>query len=77
MLKFLKKDRWSPYFAGIMIAILSASSFFLLDKMLGTTTTIVRLAAAVWNVIDPNHLSNNAYYMKYLNNYTRFVLYIN
>lgn len=70
MFKYLKRDRWSPYIAGLMIAILSMSSFFLLNKMIGTSTTIVRLAAALWYIFDPNHVLNNDYYMKYLNNST-------
>ncbi len=68
MFEYLKRNRWSPYVAGICIALLYLLSFFFLGKMLGSTKTFVRLAAALWYFINPQHLQSNAYYMGYLQN---------
>jgi hypothetical protein len=62
----LTKDRWSPYFVGFLLALLSLSSFFFLHKMLGTSVTFVRLAAALTSIVSWDHVQANSYYMSYL-----------
>jgi len=68
MLEYLKKDRWSPFVAGLMIAILSLLSFYFLEQMLGTSRTFVKIAAALWYIVDPKHVQENPYYQIYLEN---------
>ena len=68
MLNFLKKERWSPYTAGFVIALLAISSLFLFHKTIGVSTTFVKLAALFWLVINPEHLQENPYYLESLQN---------
>lgn len=70
MIKYLKKEKWSPYVVGVLIGLLSFSTFFLYHKTLGTSTTFVRLAALIWNSTNPSHLENNTYYVNTLSNHT-------
>lgn len=68
MLDFIKMDRWSPFISGALLALLSLCSFYFFGEMLGTSRTFVRIAAAFWNVVDPQHLQENPYYRGYLEN---------
>lgn len=61
-----KKDRWSPLVVGALIAALGVFSWVFFHHTLGTSTTFVRLAAAFWSVVDPQHLEASAYYRSYL-----------
>ncbi len=62
----LKTDRWSPYTAGIAIAGTALLSLTLFGKMLGASGFFVKIAAAIWYVINPDHLIDNAYYAQAL-----------
>lgn len=64
----MKKDRWSPYLVGIGIGLLSIFCFFFFNKMLGSSTAFVRLAAFLEYLISPEHVADNAYYKSYLDN---------
>ncbi len=44
MTALLKQPRWSPYWVGAGIGILSWITFLFMDKALGVSTTMVRLA---------------------------------
>jgi len=66
MIEILKKDRWSPYSAGILIALLGAVSFLLFGKMLGASGFFVKIGAGIWYLINPEHLQKNAYYAQVL-----------
>jgi uncharacterized protein len=68
MMNYLKKDRWSPYVVGIGIALLSILSFFFFVKMIGTSTVFVKLAAALWYLINPSYVQMSEYYQMYLKN---------
>lgn len=60
------KGRWSPYVVGAGIGVLSWITFGLMDKALGTSTTMVRLAGLVESVFDLEHVMNNPYFAKYI-----------
>jgi uncharacterized protein len=62
----MNKDRWSPLTVGAFIAGLSLLSWLLFHHMPGTSSTFVRLAAAFWRLIHPEHLRANSYYKNYL-----------
>jgi hypothetical protein len=68
MFNYLTKDRWSPYIVGVFIAFLSVASFLFFQHMIGTSTTFVRLAAAILSLIAPGYIQTNSYYMNYLHN---------
>jgi len=68
MLKYLRKDRWSPYAAGFFIAVLAICSLFLFHKTIGTSVTFVKMAALFWSIVDPKHLQGSPYYQDYLQN---------
>ena len=74
MLKYLRKEKWSPYITGFLIAILAIGSLFLFHKTIGTSTTFVKIAAFFWSIVHPKHLQENPYYQDYLNNFQFFLL---
>ncbi|MBI2809797.1 MAG: YeeE/YedE family protein [Candidatus Melainabacteria bacterium] len=66
MLNFLRRDRWSPYFVGLCLALISVASFFFFHHMLGTSSVFVKLAGAFWRLIDPEYLNGSVYFKSYL-----------
>ena len=66
MTALLKQPRWSPYWVGAGIGILSWITFLFMDKALGVSTTMVRLAGTVEALVNPEHVENTAYFAKYL-----------
>ena len=67
MIKYLKKDRWSPYIAGALIGILSWFLFFMGEKI-GTTTSIQKTVGIIGLIFSKNYISNSAYLKKYFDN---------
>lgn len=65
---FLKKERWSPYAAGMLIGLLATASLILFNKTIGTSVTFVKMAALFWYLFDPSHVQNSPYYQQYLQN---------
>ncbi len=61
-----QRSRWNPYLVGILIGCLSLVVLALFHHTVGTTTTFVRLAAVFWQIINPQHLAESAYYSSYL-----------
>jgi len=61
---------WSPYLAGALVGLLAIASVLvttlLLGKSnyLGASTTFVRAAGELFNVVDPEHVAQSAYYTK-------------
>lgn len=61
---------WSPYLAGALVGVLAILSVYatthFLDKgsFLGASTTFVRAAGLLFQTVDPEHVAENAYYMK-------------
>jgi hypothetical protein len=62
----LQQSRWSPYLVGAGIGILSWVTFFFMDKALGTSTTMVRVAGALEGLVAPSHVEQNPYFAKYI-----------
>lgn len=62
----LKLQRWSPYAVGICIGVLSVITFSVMDKSIGTSTTMVRTSGALERIVSPEHVSENEYFTKYL-----------
>ena len=62
----LTKTWWSPYAVGTGIGLLSWATFLLMDKALGTSTTMVRAAGALEGTVARDHVESNAYFAKYL-----------
>lgn len=67
LLKSLTKEKWSPYVVGSCIGLLALGSVVFFHKILGTSTTFVKLSALFWAVVKPSHFQNNTYYQQYLN----------
>lgn len=61
---------WSPYIAGAMVGLLAIASAYvatiLLGKAsyLGASTTFVRAAGLLEQLFSPEHVANNAYFIK-------------
>jgi len=62
MIALLKKERWSPYWVGLGIALLSLACFLWAPELLGTSRSLTRLSALIWRALSPAHLSCNPYY---------------
>lgn len=60
----LKLARWSPYLVGAGIGVLSWCTFYFMDKALGTSTSFVGAAGAAICAVAPDHVADNAYYVK-------------
>lgn len=61
---WLKQQRWSPYVVGTGIGVLSWCTFYFMEKALGTSTSFVGAAGAGVCTIAPEHVAENAYYLK-------------
>lgn len=68
MFEYLKKERWSPFVVGALLAALSILSYFLTGHMLGSSTSFVRIAGALLHAIMPEYVRTNAYYLSHLSN---------
>ncbi len=66
MKTILNSDRWSPYLAGFLLAVLATLSFLFTGRLLGTTSALARIPAAIWYIFDPSHLEQNSYYTSLL-----------
>jgi uncharacterized protein len=61
---------WSPYLAGALVGLLAIISVLVTTSLLGKTsylgasTTFVRAAGTLFNVVDPEHVTQSAYYAK-------------
>ncbi len=64
----MKNKQWSPYIVGALIGLLSTFCFFVFHKMLGVSTSIVKIAALISSFIDFEHFNENAYYTEEFNN---------
>lgn len=64
MLCCLKRPQWSPYLVGAGIGMLSWATFYFMGKALGTSTSFVGAAGAAVCAIAPEHVAENAYYLK-------------
>ena len=64
MATLLHKPRWSPYLVGAGIGVLSWATFFFMEKALGTSTSFVGAAGTAVCAIAPDHVAENAYYLK-------------
>ena len=61
----LTMPRWSPYIVGTGIGVLSWITFLWMGKALGTSTTMVRVAAAIEGIFSQDHVYNTEYLAKY------------
>lgn len=66
MMNLIKKPRWSPYWVGAGIGVLSWITFGLMGKALGVSTTMVRAAGSLEKVVAETHVLSNEYFTKYL-----------
>ncbi len=64
MVNLIRKSQWSPYLAGAGIGVLSWCTFYFMQKALGTSTSFVGAAGAGVCAVSPEHVAENAYYVK-------------
>ncbi len=63
-------NSWSPYLAGALVGVLAILSVLATTHLLGKTsflgasTTFVRAAGLLFQVVDPEYVATNAYYVK-------------
>ncbi|MBN2644056.1 MAG: YeeE/YedE family protein [Desulfuromonadaceae bacterium] len=62
--------QWSPYIAGALVGVLAILSVVVTTSVLhkaqylGASTTYVRAAGIVEQVVEPEHVAQNAYFQK-------------
>jgi len=58
----MKDDKgWSPYVAGALAGVLLVLSLWVSGKFAGASTSFVRTAGMIEDVVAPEHVKNNAY----------------
>lgn len=72
-MNYLKLRSWPPKVAGLLIAILYFSTWILFEKLPGTSTTFVRLAAALENIFSKTYVFESAYFNQYFVNYSSLI----
>lgn len=65
LVRFLRMKRWSPYAVGASIGILSWFAFLSVDRPIGVSTALARSAGMVAALVAPDHISRNAYFLKF------------
>ena len=63
---FLFRERWSPYWVGAGIGILSWITFSLMNEALGVSTTFVRVVGLLESTVIPGHVEANSYLAGYI-----------
>ncbi|HBS27983.1 MAG TPA: hypothetical protein DEB06_00695 [Phycisphaerales bacterium] len=61
-----RTSAWPPYAVGAAIGVLSWITFGLMDKALGTSTSIVNAAGVIVGAVAPEHVKANAYLAKHV-----------
>ena len=62
----IKQARWSPYWVGMGIGVLSWITFALMEKALGVSTSFVRAAGFLEGLVAESHVREAPYFVKYL-----------
>ena len=57
---------WSPYVAGVGLGLTLLLAFVLVGRGLGASGAMMRFDVWFMNLIMPDHMSNSAYFSKYL-----------
>jgi len=55
---------WNPYLAGALVGVLAILSVGITGQFLGASTTFVRAAAAIEQVVAPARVADNVYYQQ-------------
>ena len=63
-MKVMTRRGWSPYIAGGLVGLLLVASVFLTGKYFGASTTFVRTAGMIEQVVAPDHAAGQEYYKK-------------
>lgn len=63
-MKVMTRRGWSPYVAGGLVGLLLVASVFLTGKYFGASTTFVRTAGMIEQVVAPEHAAGQEYYKK-------------
>jgi len=63
-MKVMTRRGWSPYIAGALVGLLLVASVFLTGKYFGASTTFVRTAGMIEQVVAPEHAAGQDYYKK-------------
>ena len=59
-----EKKAWSPYWAGALGGVLSILSVWITGKYFGASTTFVRSAGMIEEVIGPERVAQMSYFIK-------------
>ncbi|OGB83005.1 hypothetical protein A3F66_02495 [candidate division TM6 bacterium RIFCSPHIGHO2_12_FULL_32_22] len=68
-MNIFKKVSWPARWAGMCIGFLYGVTWLTVKQLPGTSTTFVRLAAAIENLFVPNYVKNSAYFNKYFSGF--------
>ncbi|MBD3426580.1 MAG: YeeE/YedE family protein [Candidatus Omnitrophica bacterium] len=65
MKNFLREKAWSPYIAGIVVALLQIPAFLIIKTALGVSSSYVSAGGYIASIFDRT-VMDNAYFNKYM-----------
>jgi len=63
-MKTMEKGQWNPYVAGALAGLVSIFSVWGAEKYLGASTSFVKSAAMIENLVAPEHVAALDYFVK-------------
>lgn len=63
-MKTIEKGQWNPYVAGGLAGLVSIFSVWGAEKYLGASTSFVKTAAMIENLVAPEHVAALDYFIK-------------
>lgn len=64
-MSFFKQKAWSPYLAGVIIALLQIPAFLIIGSALGASSSFVKVAGHLGEMFDPA-IAEVSYFGKYM-----------
>lgn len=60
----LKKERWSPYAAGVLLGLINVAALLLISKPLGASAAFAKLSSYIATLLSPS--AQKSMYFKYV-----------
>ena len=60
-MNFLKKKSWNPYVVGVLIGLLSVSTFYTANRPMGISIAFAQTTAMLQEIFAPDYVRNNEF----------------
>ncbi|HEU4341361.1 MAG TPA: hypothetical protein VFU31_07305, partial [Candidatus Binatia bacterium] len=64
MIRWLRREEWPWWQAGLLLGLLNMAAFYTADYYLSVSTTFSRAAGMLVGIVAPEHVAANAYWQK-------------